>query len=85
MKSTVYDHHPNGIFIAHGREVSPGWIGNVNCEDIVPTILNYLELPIPVDTDGKIIKEVSTPPKKIRYYNYLNHWRLVKHLHKLKM
>ena len=85
MKTTVYDHHPHGIFIAYGREVSPGWIGNVNCEDIVPTILNYLELPIPVDTDGKIIKEVSTPPKKIRYYNYLNHWRLVKHLHKLKM
>lgn len=85
MKSTVYDHHPDGIFIAYGQEVSPGWVGNINCEDIVPTILNYLNLPLPVDTDGKIIKGISSTPKKVRYYNYLNHWLLSRRLYKLKI
>jgi predicted AlkP superfamily phosphohydrolase/phosphomutase len=84
VKNTVYDHHPDGIFIASGRKISSEWIGHVKCEDIVPTILNYLELPIPIDTDGKIIKGIPAPRKKVRYYNYLNHWLLIKPLHKLK-
>lgn len=84
IENTVYDHHPDGIFVVYGHEVSPGWIGSVRCEDIVPTILNYLRLPVPIDTDGKIIKEVSILPKKLRYYNYLGHWLLIRQLYKLK-
>ena len=85
MKNMVYNHHPDGIFIAYGRDVSSGWVGNINCEDIVPTILNYLELPLPMDTDGKIIKGVSNLPKEIKYYSYLNHWLLIRRLRKLKI
>ncbi len=48
-------HHPDGIVIIHKRNQEPSWVKNVKVYDIVPTILDFLALDIPEDTDGKVI------------------------------
>jgi len=44
--------------------------------DIVPTILAYLDLPLPHDTDGRILHEV-TELKEFKTINYLNRWKML--------
>jgi predicted AlkP superfamily phosphohydrolase/phosphomutase len=76
-KGTVFDHHPDGIFIAFGRNISPGQIKELRTVDVVPTILHYLDLSLPNDTDGIIIQQTFPSPKNVKYYNYLKHWQLI--------
>ncbi|NIO36962.1 hypothetical protein GTO27_04580 [Candidatus Bathyarchaeota archaeon] len=48
-------HHPNGILIIYNDDVLPSWIRGISVYDIVPTILDFLDLEIPKTTDGKVI------------------------------
>ncbi|MCW3980827.1 MAG: hypothetical protein NWF11_05075, partial [Candidatus Bathyarchaeota archaeon] len=48
-------HHPDGIIIIYKRDQKSSPLKNVKVYDIVPTILNFLDLEIPNDTDGKPI------------------------------
>ncbi len=48
-------HHPDGIIIIYNKNQTSTWVNNVKVYDIVPTILDFLELEIPKDTDGKVI------------------------------
>jgi len=52
------NHKPNGIFLGHGPSFSKGtWVDEPNIIDIAPTILSLMDLPIPDDVDGRILKE----------------------------
>ena len=77
-QKTYYDHHPEGIIIAYADHLSPEQIGKLKTFDLVPTILDYLGLPVPSDTDGEIIPQVAPVRKRPKRYDYLKHWQLIK-------
>jgi predicted AlkP superfamily phosphohydrolase/phosphomutase len=53
------NHHPNGIFIAYGPDISKGkFLEGLEIIDVAPTALHLLGVPIPDDMDGKVIREV---------------------------
>jgi predicted AlkP superfamily phosphohydrolase/phosphomutase len=53
------DHSLEGVFIAHGNVVQKGkQIFGAEIVDLFPTILHIFELDIPIDIDGKVIKEI---------------------------
>ncbi|UCE95407.1 MAG: alkaline phosphatase family protein [Candidatus Bathyarchaeota archaeon] len=49
-------HHPDGIVMIYKDEMKPRMVNAITVYDIVPTILNHLELEIPQDADGTAIK-----------------------------
>lgn len=53
------DHALNGIFIANGPIIQNNIeISGAKLQDVVPTILYMLHLPIPKDIDGHILKDI---------------------------
>jgi len=63
-------HKLNGIFIASGPNIKNNSI-NPTIYDIVPTVLNYFNLPIPVSIDGKaldIFRDLEPKYKEINIY-----------------
>jgi len=78
-----YYHHPDGIMMFYADDISAKQIPPRETVDITPTILNYLGLPLPVDTDGTPIPEVA-PAKNPKRYNYLKHWKLIKKIQTVK-
>ena len=56
-------HHIEGIFIAAGPMVKarPAPITGLKIEDIAPTVLQLMELPVPSDMDGRVITEAFYP------------------------
>ena len=56
------NHHPNGIIIVYKNDVHPSWLKGVAVYDVVPTILNFLGLDVPEDTDGKMIPLQAKAP-----------------------
>ena len=58
----VGTHRLEGIFMAAGQEIKKGArLESVALYDIVPTLLYYLDMPIPDDLDGSVLKEIFTP------------------------
>jgi predicted AlkP superfamily phosphohydrolase/phosphomutase len=55
-----YNHKMNGLFIGIGDNiVSSGYLGSeLSIFDVAPTILHIMGLPIPVDMDGRVLKEI---------------------------
>jgi len=53
-------HHPDGIIVIYNCNLEESWIKRVEVYDIVPTILRFLNLEIPKDTDGKIINSLTS-------------------------
>jgi predicted AlkP superfamily phosphohydrolase/phosphomutase len=47
-------HHPEGIFMAWGRDVVAAQVHEASILDIAPTALHALGLPIPQDCDGSV-------------------------------
>jgi len=89
MKGKFYDHHPEGIFIALSDQIISGNKNNfitISHYDIVPTILYYLDLPVPNRTDGRIIYQLMPENKTgiIRYKDYLSRYKIVKNILKSK-
>jgi predicted AlkP superfamily phosphohydrolase/phosphomutase len=60
-------HHPDGIFITHGPAVNPAkkFSQPFTMLDLAPTILYALGLPIDAGMDGKILKQIFHPAKKL--------------------
>lgn len=77
-------HHPDGIVLFGKNGMTPKWIENIETVDIVPTILNYLGLPLPPDTDGKPVPGIVPTPSYLKHYDYLKHWMLIKQVQILK-
>jgi predicted AlkP superfamily phosphohydrolase/phosphomutase len=56
MRRDFYNHHPDGIIIVYNREFQrPSWMDGLKIYDVVPTILSFLGLEIPENTDGEAI------------------------------
>ncbi|MFX0135405.1 MAG: alkaline phosphatase family protein [Candidatus Hodarchaeota archaeon] len=83
-KKSHVDHSRVGIFIAYGRNIkNKDYRMEVSILDIAPTILHYLKLPIPQDTEGKVLinifKEGSIIKKRpIEKINYLEKWNKIR-------
>jgi len=65
-------HCPEGVFLAVGAGIEPGnQVQGASVFDLVPTILNALDLPLPDDLDGRPLAEVFSDDwrrtHKIRY------------------
>ncbi|MDX1520934.1 MAG: alkaline phosphatase family protein [Anaerolineae bacterium] len=54
------DHRMNGILVAIGPDlkINPGPLPNLSIEDIAPTILYLMRLPVPEDLDGRVLTEI---------------------------
>jgi len=60
------DHRMNGIFIASGPHIREGFkLDNPKIIDIAPTILHILDVPIPKDFDGRVLKEIFEPDSSL--------------------
>ncbi len=55
------DHTPNGVFFALGPDVARGVSVEAVVYDVAPTVLHSLGLPVPVNVDGRVLKEVFDP------------------------
>ena len=75
-----HNHHPDGIVIMKSDGIISNRIATAETFDIVPSILNYLGLPLPMDTDGTILFGKEVPQR----YDYLKHWRLVRQVQIMK-
>lgn len=73
-------HHPDGVIAMFGKGITPAWVENVETFDVVPTILRYMGLPLPRDTDGTPISNIEYPRKNVKRYDYLKHWQLVRRI-----
>jgi predicted AlkP superfamily phosphohydrolase/phosphomutase len=63
MKPVSEGHHDGehmlvGVLLAHGPDIKKGTnIGEACVYDIAPTVLHLLDLPVPAEMDGQVIKE----------------------------
>ncbi|MCP5159632.1 MAG: alkaline phosphatase family protein [Gammaproteobacteria bacterium] len=57
----VGTHHPDGIVLASGPGIQPGWHREpLPIADVAATLLHSLDLPIPADFDGQVITSAFT-------------------------
>jgi predicted AlkP superfamily phosphohydrolase/phosphomutase len=56
-------HRLEGIFIANGSNIASRSepLPSLNIEDIAPTVLHIMRLPVPTDMDGRVLTEVIAP------------------------
>ncbi|MHA1440218.1 MAG: alkaline phosphatase family protein [Promethearchaeota archaeon] len=60
----------NGVFIIRGENIKEGLkIEEIKPYDIIPTILSLLDVPIPFEVDGKVLKEIFKELPKEIYFN----------------
>lgn len=65
-KESVFsgNHEIEGIFLAYGKDIKKGHKVNCNLVDITPTALHILDENIPLDIDGKVIKDIFKAQSK---------------------
>lgn len=77
-------HSLDGVLLAYGKDVQSGMnLRVMNTYDVVPTVLHYFGLPLPHDTDGRVLFEMfhedsnlnNTP---IKQSNYEEPWRTMR-------
>ncbi|MCB1781315.1 MAG: nucleotide pyrophosphatase, partial [Candidatus Competibacteraceae bacterium] len=57
----VGTHHPDGIMLAGGAGIQPGWQTEpIPIASVAATLLHSLDLPIPADFDGHVMTEAFT-------------------------
>jgi len=60
-------HRINGIFLAHGPDIKQGCIvQSARIYDIAPTILHMFDVPIPIDMDGIVLKEIFREDSELK-------------------
>ncbi len=60
-------HRIEGIFVANGQKIKAGFKLDANIADITPTLLAMLELPVPVDMEGKVLLDMFDPAPEVKY------------------
>jgi len=51
-------HRPEGVLIAAGPDIRPGRADPASVLDVTPTALHLLDLPVPEDMDGRVLREI---------------------------
>ena len=59
-------HHTDGIFFAQGRDIKNMRLNTPKISDIMPTILHILDVPLPNDLDGRILREIFETNSKYK-------------------
>jgi predicted AlkP superfamily phosphohydrolase/phosphomutase len=73
-------HHIEGIFIASGPEIAAQEkpLPNLKIEDVTPTVLHLMGLPIPTDMDGRVLTETlsaeSLRKRPVEFGSPLGRW-----------
>ncbi|MEX0568797.1 MAG: hypothetical protein Q6363_006515, partial [Candidatus Njordarchaeota archaeon] len=78
----IFDHSRDGVFIAFGNINKSKVSETYNQFDIVPTILSFFGLPIPHDTDGKIIEHIAEYTERKK--NYTKKWKILRKIRNIK-
>lgn len=60
-------HTRDGVFLAQGPDIRTAEIKSAGLIDLAPTILHLLELPLPPDMDGSVLKEMLTAQHRQHY------------------
>ena len=60
-------HYPYGILIVHGKNVRPSARADARLIDVIPTLLFALDIPIPCDLDGVVLKDLLDVPREPVY------------------
>ncbi|GDX82906.1 nucleotide pyrophosphatase [Deltaproteobacteria bacterium] len=60
------NHEPDGIFLAWGPDIAAGVRESTSINDITPTLLALLNVPIPDDVDGTVLRDVLRPGRTLR-------------------
>lgn len=60
-------HRRNGIFVANGPNVRSGLSLDADIVDIMPTVLAYLEIPVPRHVDGKVLNSAFVESLSVNY------------------
>jgi len=63
-------HRRNGLLIAAGPDIACGAIEGARLIDLAPTILQLLNVPIPIDYDGVVLTGLLTGPSAERAIEY---------------
>lgn len=85
------NHRLAGIFAVCGEDVRRGVeLDKISILDIVPSVLHYLELPIPHDADGRVLLEIfdensQVKQRAVRKENYLEKWNIIRKAKLLSM
>jgi predicted AlkP superfamily phosphohydrolase/phosphomutase len=75
----VWDHDPHGVVAFAGEGVHSRNLGLVNAWDITPTIMSYMGVPLPDDSDGAVLSGVFDSGTSVKErYNYTSRWREIK-------
>jgi predicted AlkP superfamily phosphohydrolase/phosphomutase len=63
LRRSYPSHHPDGIIMMYDRSLqNQAWKDGLRVYDVVPTMLNFLGLETPGDTDGKVIDLEKASP-----------------------
>lgn len=56
-------HKMEGIFMAKGPDIEaiPQGLSRLNIQDVAPTVLHLMGLPVPADMDGRVLAEILKP------------------------
>lgn len=78
-EKAVWDHDPFGIVAFVGEGVSPKELGRVHAWDVAPTIMAYMGVPLPDDSDGSVLGGVFDYDISAKErYGYTSRWREIK-------
>jgi len=65
-RTKSYIHSLYGVVFAHGPNIKRGIrISNAEIFDITPTVLHLLDLPVPTDIDGKVLKDIYSEDSQL--------------------
>ena len=57
VTSWTSGNHPVGMLLVHGSDVTAGELSTQSILDVAPTVLRYLDCPVPTDLDGEAFAE----------------------------
>ena len=85
IKGNFADHHPIGLFSIYSKSddvalpLKDG--GIIENYEVTPLILYLLRLPLPIDTDSKLVKEMQVKTTE----KYKKMWEIIKRIHRVRI